>query len=286
MITLASTDDLLAALHRARSVTMAAYILRPGRVVAELERAAARGATVHVRLEAQPYGDTSGDLKRTNQQTIAALRRSGADAILVDSDGEHPLHMKVACIDGSAFLDDRNWPDDGMDTIVRDTDPRDVDAASRAILSATQDDAPLATRKDAAQRREARTIYHAADTGAPIDVQSESFGFGRIYAALVTAARAGARVRLLVAQRDVSARSEAALQRLAAQGVQIRISGSDEKMAVTTGQAWIGSANASGGARDQIDWGLRVFEAPVVAQLQHRYERNWESAQPYVATGR
>ena len=284
MIALSSTAHVLDAMHRARSIAFTAYVLRPGRVLDALDAAARRGARVTVRLEAQPYGDTSGALKDQNAAAVAELERDGADARLADADGTHPLHMKSARIDGALYLDDRNWPDDGVDTIVRDTDSRDAQAVSDAMRAKPTDGAPLATQKDAALRREARSIYHAAEAHQPVAVESESFGFGRVYAALTVAARQHVPVRLLVAQRDVTARSEPALRRLAGEGVAVRLSQNDEKMAVCGDQAWLGSANATAGRKDQMDWGLRIFDPAIVSALKRRFEQNWNAATDFRKT--
>lgn len=260
MVTLSGTSELVAAIGHARSVELQAYVLRPGKVLAALDAAALRGARVTVRLECAPYADPSGDLAAQNAAVVDTLIHDGADAALVDCDGSAPAHLKSARVDGAVFLDDRNWPDDGRDTIVRVTGG-----------------ASFATHKDEALRREARTIYRAADRGEPVDVETESFGFGRIYAALKYAA-ARAKVRLLVSQRDVTARSAPALERLRAAGVAIRAGPDDEKMAVSAGEVWIGSANATAGVPQQSDWGMRIFDAPVAGAMRARFARNWDAA--------
>lgn len=265
MISLSGTSELVAAMARAHSVELQAYVLRPGRVLDALGAAAERGARVTVRLECAPYADPSGSLAAQNAGIVNALASEGADARLVDCDGTAPSHLKSARVDGAVFLDDRNWPDDGRDTIVR------VDG-----------DAAYATRKDEALRREARTIYRAADRGDAVDVETESFGFGRIYAALKYAAL-HSKVRLLVCGRDVTARSRPALDRLRAAGVEVRAGPDDEKMAVSASEVWIGSANASAGVPEQSDWGMRIFERPVVSAMRARFARNWNDAAAPVA---
>lgn len=249
-------------MQHARSIELRAYVLRSGAVLDALRAAAGRGARVRVRIECKPYGDAGGTLAAGNAGAVSALRAAGADAQLTDCDGARPAHLKEARIDGAVYLDDRNWPGDDRDTILR------VDPAEN-----------FATQKDDALRREARTIYRAADARAPVDVETESFGFGRIYAALKYAA-ARAPVRLLVARRDVTPRSLPALRRLQAAGVTVRTGDDDEKLAVTPREAWVGSANASAGVPDQSDWGLRIFDGALVQALRARFERNWTSAQP------
>ncbi|GAC1394314.1 MAG: hypothetical protein NVSMB31_14600 [Vulcanimicrobiaceae bacterium] len=287
MIALSSTAALVAAMQHARSISLTAYVMRPCRVLNALESAAKRGVRVHVALEAVPYGDPAGDLRQGNLDAAARLSRAGADARLVDQVGNAPMHMKAAVIDNAtAFLDDRNWPDDGMDSIITDTDARDVGEVLSAIAGHGSNSAPLATQKDAAIRREARTIYQSADAHERISVESESFGYGRIYAALLAAAREQTPVRLIVAQRDITSRTEPALVRLMQAGVEMRIGANDEKMAVAQSQAWLGSANATSGVPNQTDWGLRIFDRATITGLQARFERNWAAASPFAPTAK
>lgn len=60
MLELSSQTQLTAALDRARSVTLVAYMLRRGPVFDALAAAARRGAKVTVRLEGRPYHDARG----------------------------------------------------------------------------------------------------------------------------------------------------------------------------------------------------------------------------------
>ncbi|MBC5815031.1 MAG: hypothetical protein GIW97_00675 [Candidatus Eremiobacteraeota bacterium] len=260
---------------------MSAYVMRPGRVLTALEDATRRGARVTVRVEASPFGDSSGDLKRENVEAIRALAAIGADAHVADSDGRRPLHLKAALVDNVLFLDDRNWPDDGRDTILRDTDPRDIRTFTEAIAGNPQNDAPLATVKDTALQREASVIYRAGKARQPVDVESESFGFGRVYSALKTVAQEHIPVRLMVAERDLNAHCASALQHLMKQGVAVRLSGNDEKMAVARDTGWIGSANATMGVENQIDWGLDIFDRTILWNMHDRFEENWAAAKPY-----
>ncbi|MDQ6930432.1 MAG: phospholipase D-like domain-containing protein [Candidatus Eremiobacteraeota bacterium] len=281
MLALSSTTNVVAAMHRAHSIVFTAYVLGPGRIRTALQRAAAAGARVVVRLEGRPYADSSGALQRLNADTAASLRAQGADASLCAVDGA-PLHLKSAVIDGAeVFLDDRNWPGDGRDTIVRDTDARDVRAVESALRHRSQMHAALATRKGEALALETGTIHAAGDRAERIDVQTESFGYGRVYTALLNDADAHLRVRLMVAQRDLSARARSALDKLSARGVTVRISQNDEKMAVTADEAWLGSANATGGVEDQLDWGLRISEPGIISALQSRFNASWKRAVPY-----
>ena len=129
-VALSSSDEVVRAVQQGRDVGFTAYTLRPGRFAAGLEAAAGRGAHVRVVLEAHPYDGGTGELARANAEMVSELRSHGVAAELHDA-GKASLHMKAAVVDGVAFLDDRNWPDDGRDTIVRTADRDDVAAIAQ-----------------------------------------------------------------------------------------------------------------------------------------------------------
>ncbi|MGH7729475.1 MAG: phospholipase D-like domain-containing protein, partial [Vulcanimicrobiaceae bacterium] len=137
-MTLASDARFLQALGSARSAALCAYVLEPGgAVVRALAAAAQRGAAVRVELDGVPYDpEGTGALARENRRVAAGLRAAGASVELTPP-GAPLLHLKGAMVDGTAFLDDRNWPGDGRDTIVETSDADDV-----AALGAALDDRP------------------------------------------------------------------------------------------------------------------------------------------------
>jgi phosphatidylserine/phosphatidylglycerophosphate/cardiolipin synthase-like enzyme len=262
---------------------LTAYALRPGRVLDSLEDAARHGARVVVRLEGHPYADAAGELIADNRRAIKALRRLGADAKLVDTNARNgpALHMKAAVCDGVAYLDDRNWPDRG-DTIVRDNFRNDVAAIEAAALkTAAVRSEEFWTNKAQALDAE-RRLLASATQAKRVDVESESFGSGSgTYGALKRLAESGVPCRLIVAQRDLNAKSERALHSLVQSGVAVRVSDSDEKMAIVDGaRAWVGSANSTSSYinGDQIDWGLRTDAPGVLKHLRARFRTTWNAA--------
>lgn len=285
MIRPASACDVLAAIGQARSVVFSAYVLRGGQYLSALEAAAKRGAQVTVRLEGRPYGGgnsaAAAAMNGDNAAAAAAIRAAGGDAALVDASGVVPLHLKAAVCDGIAYLDDRNWPDDGADTIVRDDSGRDAAAIDGALLGrAAAVRKSFWTRKAQALAGETRLLdgaRHAQD----VDVESESFGRDGAYAALKRVAARGVHCRLLVARRDLNPTSEIVLRDLEGDGVRVRIGASQEKLAVVDhARAWIGSANATWGYPKELDWGLRTRSASVVETLQARFNAHWAHARP------
>ena len=287
MISLSSTAELVAALQHAHDVTLTAYTLPEGTVLDALTGAAQRGAHVRVRLEGYIYKD-DGTVGSANAHAISQLRHAGADATFVHEsvDTRDPmLHLKGAVVDRALFLDDRNWPDDGGDTIVRDSFSGDGQMVEDAAAG-TGDRANsfFAVRKRDALASEARLIREA-QPGDEVIVESESFGADNaVYSALDDVAKRGAHVRLLVAQRELenNVAERKAIDKLVHDGVQTRDCTDDEKFAVIRGaRGWVGSANASAAFNhpDQLDWGLRTDDCALLTHLCNVFESRWGRAE-------
>jgi hypothetical protein len=264
MLSLSSTSEAAAALHGAYAVSLVAYTLRRGWMFDALEAAARDGAHVSVRLEGAPYGDANGSFAKANRATAAALKSAGVDALLADpADGM--IHAKVLDVDGSRYLDDRNWGAD--DLVLRDDDPAD---------------AVIATHKRQALTSEAG-LLRAAQPGDDIAVESESFGCcNAVYSALDDAAKCGFQPRVLVCARELrgNTREAAMLQRLARDGAQVRVTSGTDKLALDATHAWLGSANATAAIAtpDTIDWSARSDDPRIVAAVRGRFESNWSHA--------
>lgn len=287
MVTLSSTDALLAALRGAQDISVTAYLLQPGRVLDALTAAAQRGAHVRVRLEGYIYKDTAG-IAAENAGVVAGLQAAGADAVLVhlDSDARDPmLHAKTVVADDTLFLDDRNFPDDGADTILADSFAPDVRAARDGALG--QEDAPnwyFSMEKRPSLASEARLIA-SCDTTEDLVVESESFGADNaVYRAIDMGAKAGLRPRVLVNARALegNARESQAIAHLVADGAAVRATDAAEKFTLAGLRGWIGSSNATIAFQhpDQLDWGMRSDDQALVAVLRRRFEARWEAAMP------
>jgi hypothetical protein len=284
-MTAALTTDraVAAAIERGSSVALSAYVLRPGSgVEAALERAGDRGAQVTVTLEGHPYrgGTGSHSLAHANRASAASLRRHGV-AVRLPGRAAIPVHLKAAVVDGTAYLDDRNWTGDGHDTIVATSDPRAVDAVAATLAGRAAASVPgLALDKAAALRLEARAIRDA--DGDRLDVQSESFGYSRVYDALRDRAAHGAHVRLLVSAREYAQRGNvaerSALRHLREVGVEVRVVCSDEKLCVGGDRGWVGSANATFAGRPMLDWGMETRDPAMLRELERRFEATWATA--------
>ncbi len=289
MIALDSAAGFIQTLACAQRIAFSAYSLHPGPVLFALEAAARRGADVNVRVERDPFYDSAGTLHDANAAALDELRQAGAHAEATKP-GEPVLHLKAAVVDGVAWLDDRNWAGGPAERIVRDDDSADVAAVTAALAGEPGAGGAVETTKAGALRLEAGLI---AGAGAEaLAVETESFGDGAIYNALLHRAQAHLPTRLIVAGRELSeagGRTERArLARLVALGVDVRAGDPkhhdlNEKLAVAGDDAWVGSANATY-ARDaagaQRDWGLATREPAAVDGLRAAFERNWSVAKP------
>jgi hypothetical protein len=269
------------ALERARDVELSAWTLRPGVLERALERAGDRGANVSVHLESRPYAGSEVVARRMRDQNLATAAALGRHRVSVDmSQFDAPLHLKAAVVDGTAYLDERNWANSDA-TIVSTQCPSDVELVRDALHGRSGVTDSFATRKDAALALEADVIEHAPP-GLPIRFASESFGPGRVAKALEARALAGADVRVIVDGRESrqtsGARERSELARLRAAGAEVRTADRPTKECLTGSDAWAGSANATSANPSTIDWGMRIAEPAVVNALSNDFERAWRRA--------
>ncbi len=286
MITLSSAAELIAALRDARDVSITAYTMPAGRVLDQLVSDAQRGAHVKVRLEGYIWND-DGSVSEANARAVARLRTAGADVQYVHASkdaSDSMLHYKAALVDGILFLDDRNFPSAGNDTIVRDDFVRDVRIVRDAMDGRHDASTPFfAVTKRGALASEARLLGEAR-SGSDAIVESESFGgYNRAYDAIDRAAREGVHVRVLVNERCLqgNASERRAIEQLTTDGVAVRVCDANEKFAIVdNSRGWLGSANATAAfdRPDETDWGVRTDAPAVVAHLRQAFEKRWSTA--------
>ena len=265
-LSLSSVPDVLTRIASANDVAFGSYFLPRGAVRDALLGAARRGAHVAVTLQADPYRNPFGG--RCNADAARALRAAGADVSLLPSDSA-PFHLKAAVCDGVAYLDDRNWTKRGPEIVVADDDRTDVRLVREALAGHGGADAALATRKDVALAREIGLIEGAR--GAPVIVETERVATSPLTRALQEHARAGAPTTLVVARASRRSRQETnALAQLTADGVDVRVGGSNQKLALAGGTAWIGSGNATGASgrtAGQLEWGMLTRDRAIVGAV-------------------
>lgn len=280
MLRLSSVDAVLHSLGEARALELYAFTLHPGPVLAGLEGAARRGARVRVRLSGESYGAGGPALLRRNRVLVDELVRCGADAELLPAGNDRAtLHAKALIADGRLFLDDQNFG--ARDFVVRDDAVRDADAFRGALAGGVSRRlGSVAFDKPRAVAAEAALVRNAPD-GADVVVESETFGYGRVYSALAHLAARGGAPRLLVSDREARAnsRERAALEGLAAAGVRVRLCRDSEKFALVGAAAWVGSANASPafGVPPAVDWGVTTRSVPIVTEARRRIEQAWNA---------
>jgi hypothetical protein len=261
MVALSSTSALLAAMARAKEISIEAYTLH-GPVLNAAEAAARRGAHVVVRL-ATPLGGRDRRLAGENAKLVAQLRAHGVESTL-----QRGLHAKEACVDGTRYFDEKNWW--ANDLVLRDADSADDS------ISAT---------KFAALDAEGR-LLRSASVRDRVIVESESFGCcNAVYDALAKLGAAGAAPRLLVSERDLhgNARERHALERLVNEGVRVRVCKDSKKLAAAGDRVWAGSANATVafGACNAIDWGCCTDDGTIARAVRQRLEHQWTRARDF-----
>ena len=265
-LSLSSVPDVLTRIASANDVAFGSYFLPRGAVRDALLGAARRGAHVAVTLQADPYRNPFGG--RCNADAARALRTAGADVSLLLSDSA-PFHLKAAVCDGVAYLDDRNWTKRGPEIVVADDDRTDVRLVREALAGHGGADAALATRKDVALAREIGLIEGAR--GAPVIVETERVATSPLTRALQEHARAGAPTTLVVARASRRSRQETnALAQLTADGVDVRVGGSNQKLALAGGTASIGSGNATGASgrtAGQLEGGMLTRDRAIVGAV-------------------
>jgi hypothetical protein len=273
-LSLSSVPAVLARIASAHDIAFGSYFLTRGPVREALAAAARRGAHVAVTLQADPYRG-SGNRAPDNAAAARELRRAGAQVSLLRRETT-PFHLKAAVCDGVAYLDDRNWTQRGPEIVVADDDVHDVALVRDALAGRGGSDAKLATTKYVAQQREVALIDSAPH--APVIVETERVSDSPLTVALRRHARGGAPTTLVLGPaRDRSQREVDTIRRLSGDGVVIRCHGTNQKLALVGGTAWIGTANATatfGHGAGQLEWGLVTKNPTLVRAVRSELRRD------------
>lgn len=281
-VSLATFTSVTSAISSGKSVCLSAYVFTSA-MFSALDSAARNGATVTVVLPQEEQSEDSGDATQLAKDGASIVWDPGAP-------NDHPLHAKLAIVDGIAYLDGRNW--DTTDVTIADGVPSDFTAIENALNLNPTSSTNLDTLKSLAIQREDSFIIGSAPAGGvTVQFMSESFGSdSNTVTALEDAAKAGATVQVIVLAEDESGNSTEidALNQMKADGVQIKLnpqSGS-EKMTLISSQstAWFGSANATSYSStydDYIDWGMIVSNPTVLSSLQNYFTQSWNASTAY-----
>jgi hypothetical protein len=276
-VDLVDMGTVLFAVGHAKTITLAAFSLRhDATIVRALEAASARGARVSVVL-ARGFGFYS-------QQNAETTRELSAHGVRVHRVGfsQRPTHIKAAVLDGQLYLSDRNWTSRSADAIVvHDSIPGDRVLIERSFLGRSAANDHLWTRKADALWAEANMLATAHSRA--IRVSTESFGLDTaVYRRLVQRRKAGDDVSLLIARSEYAHNwaEHMAVAPLLAIGVRVRLSSSNEKMAIDGAMVWIGSANATKGLPNQLEFGIVITSSSVAEQLRKQFDEEWKKASP------
>jgi hypothetical protein len=254
---LSSLTAVTDAVAHASSVMLSAYTLSPsGRLARALRAAVGNGAAVSLTLD----GEGTAQAQRENGTDAPIFRAAGIRTTL----SSERLHLKaLTATDGGGtrvFISDRNWSSSSR-AVVLELPGTMAGLIKSAIDGRPMNNGQFATRKSDALALELALLRQRR--GRTVLVESESFGDGPIAQVLAARARAGDDVTLVIARYEYQ--REASEQRLVAAlghaGVHVYIGSSDEKIAIDSSAGYCGSANATTGWGDQIDWGY-VFENP------------------------
>ena len=265
-----------------KNIRFSTYLLSPTSTLeAALVSAAKGGASVTVDLPSDSYVKTLGDVYQEDEESATNIEAAGGT---VDWDAgtqspAMPLHAKLAIVDGTAYLDGRNW--DSGDVIVSETGAADLTAIGNALALAPTDSTALDTIKQDALALETTFIQNAS--GTTVDYMTESFGAGNVANALIAKAKAGATVHVIVLSGDTSSSEDTVLTQLKTAGADVELnpgSGS-EKMTIIGNVAWFGSSNSTTGSPDQIDWGAVFSSSTVLSTLQSNFNATLATCTKY-----
>jgi hypothetical protein len=262
-VQLVALSDVVAAIDRAKSVKLDAYVLGRGAVFHALERAADRGAEVSVDLCEIPAG--KNDEKTWAASIAQGLRNHGVRVVTDPAYGLGSNHAKVAIIGDRVFYDDRNWRSGG---------------GNDAILSTDIDEA-LPLRSKAQVIADEAALIRSGE-GHEILVATETFGPGPIARALLERAQRGDDVRLIYNATEPMRGGENALATLRDAGARIEQSDDNHKFACVGDRVWVGSANATVTGGDTgvgLEWGTELHGA-LAAKIDAQAEQLWHEADP------
>jgi hypothetical protein len=260
-VQLVALTDVVAAIDRAKSVKLDAYVLGRGAVFHALERAADRGADVSVDLCNDPAG--KDDAKKWSASIAQELVDHGIRVVTDPAWGLGSTHAKVAIVGDHVFYDDRNWRSSGGSDVILATD---IDEAF-----------PL--RSKAEVIADEATLIRSGE-GHAILVATETFGPGPIAKALLERAQRGDDVRLIYNPTESTHGRENALSALRDAGAHIEQSNENHKFACVGDRVWVGSANATitgGDTGVGLEWGTELHGA-LAAKLDAQAEQLWHEA--------
>jgi len=271
-ISLVTSGDVFNAVDVSDSITVAAYAMSPTSVLArKLAAASDRGATVAVSVDGHAFGGAA----RSNDELARMLSAHNVRIHYTD----RPSHIKAAVINGVVYLADRNFVASRNEIVVQDSIPQDRPIVERAMLGFPGSNDHLWTRKADALAAEARVLATRASRN--VDFESESFGAGTpVFTQLMHRAKMGDTVRVLLGESIYreSMTSQHAAQLLMRAHVSVRLTTANEKMLIDGPDVFFGSANATRGIPDQMEFGIAMRDQDLATKLREKFGDEWTDA--------
>lgn len=243
-------------------------------MIAALAMTARAGGRANLVVDGNPY-DPQGDVRGSDEEALTLARRLNINVFRSPT----PMHLKAAIVSTGCYLSDRNWSRTAV--VLFDRDPVDYAAVSDAAKGSPRSvshgsDGGLALVKEQALALEAQLLAQ----GVRLSIESESFSAGNPVYQQLYAHAAGARLIIAATEYRQKASERAAVARLVARGASVRTSGANEKIALAGDGVYVGSANATSGVENQVEWGLVTHDIAIVTLVRNRFEAEWSEGAP------
>ena len=281
-VSFATPEAVVAAIGRAASVELSAYMLEPrGAMTRALEAAADRGADVRVTLEPFAERGRADGLRRLAGIETADLRAHGV-TVRLGVPGGDTVHLKAAVVDGTAYLDDRI----GRRATRRSSRSR----PRRTSLRSTTRSAAARSRRSGwppkkipPSRSKRRPFARERATASRCSRSRSARGrFPRRYVC--------ARRPVRTFDCSSTGRSHSGPERSASGpcctgspppasrfGRPVRRKSSASR----ANEAGVGSANATFDAVPTTDWGLALRGGPMLGVVDTTFRSTWDAARPF-----
>jgi len=279
----AGTQPVVSALRQAQSsILMKMYLMTEREVIAALKDAVARGVSVRVMLEEDPYGELSNEALFRDLQAAGVQVRWDNPTFRLTHEKSIVVDERLALImtlnqTHSAFTSNREYG-------IIDTDPNHVAEIVEFFNADWERRAPtigapgLVWSPVNARERMLAIIDGATES---LDLEQLEMQDGEVEDRLIAAAGRGVRVRVVTSPGMEA--NQPGLERIAAGGVEVRYLTSPfvhAKIIIADGRrTLVGSINISTASLDfNRELGIIVDDEAVLEALGSTFERDWAAA--------
>jgi len=279
----AGAQPVVAALRQAESsILMKMYLLTEREVIAALKDAVARGVSVRVMLEEDPYGFGNNEAVFADLQAAGVRVKWGNPTFRLTHEKSIVVDERLALImtlnlTHSAFTSNREYGiiDVNPDHVAEIVEVFNADWERRAPTIGAPD---LVWSPVNAREGVLALIDGAAES---LDLEQLEMQDEEVEDRLIAAAERGVRVRVVTSPGMEA--NEPGLERIAAGGVEVRYLGKPlvhAKLIIADGRrALVGSVNLSTASLDfNRELGIIVDDEAVVETLASTFERDWAAA--------